>query len=167
MPEREPENRRPESDGKTVILSGRDVEHAARLLQLLAGDRSSPDVDGSAAHAAQAARSGHWLLARAQQVLRHRQLRTEYFPRSIFSEAAWEILLVLYVTDSAGPRQTLASLAKLTATPPTTVQRWVDYLVRERLVQRDSHPTDRRVTFVSLLGKGRKALDDYLSALAA
>jgi DNA-binding MarR family transcriptional regulator len=50
-------------------------------------------------------------------------------------------------------------------TPPTTVQRWVDYLEKEHLIRRDPHPTDRRTAFVSLLAKGRSSLDDYLAVV--
>lgn len=151
---------------KMIILSERDVEDATRLLRLLAGDDESSDVNGSPSPDAVDINRER-LLIKARQVLRDRQIRCEYFNRAIFSEAAWDILLVLYVTDSAGARQTQATLSKRLATPPTTIQRWLDYLEKERLVRRDSHPNDRRVSFVMLQDKGRRALDDYLSAIGA
>lgn len=166
MPFPEPNESRPDREGKTVTLSELDIEDAIRLLRLLAGGEASSDVSGPRAVVAERSgdRNPQWLLSRARKAIRDRQLRTEYFNRAIFGEAAWDILLVLYVMDSAGSRQTQGTLSKRLTTPPTTVQRWVDYLEKENLVRRDPHPTDRRTAFVRLLDKGRKALDDYFTA---
>lgn len=155
-----------EREGKTISLTEKDVQDASRLLRLLVGDEKSPDLKLSTVRGP-VDRSREWLRSKAGQLLRDRQLRSDYFNRAIFSEAAWDILLVLYVTDSAGARQTQATLSKQLATPPTTVQRWIDYLEKEHLVRRNPHPNDRRVSFVTLLENGRKALDNYLSAIGS
>lgn len=165
MPAREPEEKRADPEGTTVTLSGKDVEDVTRLLRLLASDEKSSDVNGPRVVQEAEDRSAQWLLSKARKVIRDRQLRTEYFNPAMFGEGAWDILLILYVTDSAGARQTRASLARRLAMPASTVHRWIDYLEKERFVQRDAHPTDKRTSFVRLLDKGRRALDDYLLAI--
>ena len=41
--------------------------------------------------------------------------------------------------------------------------RWVGYLEKEKLVQRELHPTDQRTFFVTLTEKGISLLELYLS----
>lgn len=155
---------------KIVRLTDKDVRDAARLFRLLAdagsqprngveeGDRplSTKPIDSSEAQD---------LLARAKLILSSRRLRSRHFNPAIFGEPAWDILLVLYITDVSGGRQTLGKLADWINTPPTSVLRWVSYLEKERFLERQPHPNDRRVTFLRLLQRGREAMNDYLSAL--
>lgn len=156
-----------EQHQRTIVLSESDVEGAARLLRLITGQESVSDAHEQRVPAVETGSARKWrLLATAERLIRNRQLRCEHFHRAMFSEAAWDILLMLYVSDSAGEPQTQATLSKGLATPPTTIQRWVDYLEKERLVRRDPHPTDRRTSFVSLLEKGREALENYLAEVA-
>lgn len=166
MTSTEPDEIGSEQQGRTITFSESDVECATRLLHLITGGEEAfqakehrlPTVEAGGP-------SRQLLLSKAGKIIRNRQLRAEFFNRAIFSEAAWDILLVLYVADSAGALQTQATLSKGLATPPTTIQRWVDYLEKERLVRRQPHPTDRRTAFVSLLDKGRTALENYLAAV--
>ncbi|HEY0629306.1 MAG TPA: MarR family transcriptional regulator, partial [Sphingomicrobium sp.] len=160
----------PESDetsserpGRMLALSEDDIESAVRLLRLITGEATASDP---AAPLPVTPENRHLLLARARKIIRNRQLRSEYFHRAMFGEAAWDILLLLYVAEGARSSQTRATLSKSLATPPTTIQRWVDYLEKEHLVRRDPHPTDRRTAFVSLLDKGRNTLEHYLAAVA-
>ena len=96
------------------------------------------------------------LLARAKLILSSRRLRSRYFNPAIFGEPAWEILLVLYITDMSGRRQTLGKLTDWVETPPTSVQRWVGYIKKEKFLERQPHPNDRRTTFLRLLPKGKR-----------
>jgi DNA-binding MarR family transcriptional regulator len=92
-----------------------------------------------------------------------RRLRFRYFKRAMFGEPAWEILLTLYITEGAEGRQSIGRLADLIETPLSTTARWIDYLERERLVEREPHPTDKRVIYIRLLAKARELLEAYLS----
>ena len=155
-----------ELDGRTIILSESDVASAVRLLRLIAGEaESSTDAQRPPTTGETSDLDRQLRLSRARKLVSDRQLRCDYFNRAIFGEAAWDILLMLYIADSTGVLQTQATLSKALTTPPTTIQRWIDYLEKERLVQRNPHPTDRRTAFVSLLGKGRTALERYLAAV--
>jgi DNA-binding MarR family transcriptional regulator len=155
---------------KVIRLTDRDVRDAARLFRLLAeagseraGPHRLPSRDGSERQADQLD-SGE-LLARAKHILSSRRQRLRYFNPAIFGEPAWEILLVLYITDQAGGRQTLGKLADWIDTPLTSVLRWVSYLEKEKFLERRQHPTDRRTTFLQLLDRGRDAMTAYLKAI--
>lgn len=96
----------------------------------------------------------------ALELLRLRKHRHEIFGRAMFGEPAWEMLLLLY---AVGPRQTVSHLARLVGASKSTAIRWIDYLDSQRLVQRHSHPTDKRAVVVELTQKGRNAIRLYLS----
>lgn len=147
---------------KTVRLTDRDVRDAARLFGLIANHGESGLQ--SSKEFATLPEQGE-LIKRARSVFEGRQLRTSYFNRSIFGEPAWDVLLVLYVADASDARQTIGKLAERIGVPPTTVLRWIAYLEKEGLVERQSHPTDRRVVFIRLIEKGRSALENYLRAM--
>jgi DNA-binding MarR family transcriptional regulator len=103
------------------------------------------------------------LIARARNEFQSRRRRGEIFGQSMFGEPAWDMLLVLYILDVSGQRQTVGSLLQFSGKPSTTAKRWLDYLEAHDLVQSDAHPTDRRTAFVSLTPKARDGLDLYYS----
>jgi hypothetical protein len=154
---------------RTITLSRKDLLAARRLLQLLlSAEREAEDdlqlnppknsakfVDRSA------------LVARARDEFHNRRRRAEVFGPSMFGEAAWDMLLVLYILDVSGQRQTIGSLLRFSGTPMSTAKRWFDYLAAHDLVRREDHPTDRRTAFVSLTEKAREKLDLYCSETIA
>jgi DNA-binding MarR family transcriptional regulator len=149
---------------KTITLSSHDLEEARRLLQLLVegGEEDLGPAAGLARRALEGAPKHHEELVRkARQILQARQRRAEWFGKAIFGEPAWEMLLLLYATTGAR-RQTASRLADLAPASKATALRWLDYLVDHDLVERQAHPTDKRVTFVELTGKGREMLEGYL-----
>jgi len=155
-----PEPKLPNEDdaaGPKIALSESDVRDAARLLQLFAV--AIDDQAGISAGAGSGAGRPD-LILRARIILNSRRQRGRYFNRAMFGEPGWDILLVLYVMQS---RQSIGQLAKWIETPLSTAVRWIDYLAKERLVEREPHPNDKRVMFIRLLERGRSLLDDYLS----
>ena len=155
---------------KIVRLSDKDVRDAVRLFRILADAGSQlPGAVGDE-HSASPPPSfdsfdSQDLLTRAKLILSSRRLRSRHFNPAIFGEPAWDILLVLYITDVSGGRQTIGKVADWIKTPPTTVLRWVSYLEKEKFLERYTHPTDRRITFLRLLARGRDAMNSYLSDL--
>ena len=146
---------------QTVMLTGRDIEDARRLLCVLstAADQKAtiaPPTGGVRD------RPAAELLAKAREILTDRRRRLRYFDGEMFSERAWEMLLHLYALD-AGARQNVTRIAKLSGTSKTTALRWIDYLEKHALVRRSAHPTDRRVSFVELTPEGKQCLEAYLS----
>ena len=81
----------------------------------------------------------------------------------MFGEPAWEMLLCLYITDQSEGHQSISRLAELVETPLSTTVRWIDYLDRERLIEREPNPTDKRVIYIRLAARGRELLEAYLS----
>lgn len=162
-----PEPNRVEDDPiKTISLHEKDLLEAARVLGQLAnaiGRHADPALVPPIGDDP----SRDDLITRARIVLNSRRVRGRYFSPAIFGEPAWDILLVLYITDVAGDRQTIGKLAEWISAPPSTVVRWAGYLEREKLIERHPHPTDRRTMFIRLSDKGRAGLDSYLRALPA
>lgn len=144
-----------------VVLTEKDAREAARLLRLLAdaGGQSLPDVvaEGDLA-------SPESLVSRAHILFQSRRDRYHHFNRAMFGEPAWDTLLALYINDLGGRRLTASRLAELIEEPFSTVFRWIDYLEKERLIERVPHPNDKRTTIIRLLEKGRKSMEDYLVA---
>ena len=144
-----------EASYSKIALSQSDVREAARLFRVFAGaiDQRT-EASGS-----DGPMSEHDRIMRARIILNSRRLRDRHFNRAMFGEPGWDILLVLYVTEG---RQTVSQLAKWIEIPLTTATRWIDYLAKERLVEREPHPNDKRVMFIRLLKRGRDLLDEYL-----
>lgn len=153
---------RPSPDAAVIKLSRSDVEAAKRLLSLVASADKKIVIEPAAVEAIASASDSRPLQRRAREILANRRRRYEIFGRAMFSEPAWEILLLLYTVE-AGPRQTISRLADLSGASKSTALRWIDYLEGQRLVRRESHPTDRRSAFVELSERGREAIELYLS----
>lgn len=151
----------------SIELTDHDRREAARLLALI---RNAPPEDVDALRRPMQPGTTRKLdqdplLATVRKHVLERQLRNDYFNPSIFGEPAWDILLVLYISDHTGRRQTVRRLAHRVNTPLTTAIRWIDYLAKEHLVQKEPRPNYRRMMYVTLLDKGRGLLDDYFSSI--
>jgi DNA-binding MarR family transcriptional regulator len=142
--------------GKTIELTARDREDAARLLELLLGEeaagKSAKELD---------------LLRVAEAILEDRRRRAEIFNPAMFGEPAWELLLTLFVMDRGGPRLTIGRLAQYARTKLTTALRWLDYLEDQNLIKREQHPNDARTAFIELTDKARDTIRLYLSETRA
>jgi DNA-binding MarR family transcriptional regulator len=150
---------------RTIKLSRKDVRAARRLLQLLLGvDRHILELgDNDAAQVSTRYSSRAVLIARARTDFENRRRRIKVFGQSMFGEAAWDMLLALYIMDASGPRQTAGDLMRLAGTPTTTASRWLAFLIAHGLAARSEHPTDARTSFVSLTDLGRTKMDEYFS----
>lgn len=145
---------------KVVKLTGRDLEDARRLLSLFVRNEPiSVELPGRSAEGSVADRAT--LRVRAREILANRRLRQEVFGKSMFSEPAWEMLLLLYALDT-GQRQSVNRLSDLAGASRTTALRWIEYLEQQQLIQRNGHPTDRRVVFLGLTDKAREQIELYL-----
>lgn len=145
-----------------VLLTGRDIEDAKRLLSLLAADEAELLTD-STIPAEESGTKEHERLARkARKILAYRRLRQDYFGKAMLGEPAWEIMLLLYATEPAHA-QTISRLAELSGSSRSTALRWIDYLENRQLVRREAHPSDKRAALVELSPKGRDSLEVYLS----
>jgi DNA-binding MarR family transcriptional regulator len=152
-------------DPRTIVLGTKDVLAARRLLHLLIGAPTKGpnelELEPSTKRAMDVDRAT--LVARAREHFHDRRRRASFFPRSMFGEPAWDMLLALYIHDLSGRRQTIGSLLQFSGMSLSTAKRWLSFLATHDLVRRDDHPTDLRTAFVSLSPKARDKLNLYFS----
>jgi hypothetical protein len=101
-------------------------------------------------------------LKRASRILAARQARRDFFSPEIFGEPGWEMLLVLYLAEGGGPRQTVTKLCRSSGVPLTTALRWLHFLEADHLVMRTASPVDKRISYLELTEEARSALDRLL-----
>ena len=147
----------------SVTLSGRDLEDARRLFELLS-KATRPDHGNGLARAIYERLQDETasLDYKARQILALRQRRVSMFGKAMFGEPAWDILLVLY---TAGDGLSMNKLSELSGVSQATGLRWMHYLVDQKLIARESHPTDAISLRVRLTEKGKDSLDAYLSGV--
>ena len=94
----------------------------------------------------------------ARNILEERERRQWHFPRAVFDEIPWEMLLLLYASESGSLSE--QALVKAVRVGPELVDRWTDYLEREGLLTRlrdlEGAPA------LNLTPKGLSALELYL-----
>ncbi len=139
-----------------VTLTGDEAAAARRLLSKLVGGAPAPAIPGEAM-----IDTGDDLRTLARTVYLSRKRRAEHFGPALFSEYAWDMLLVLYIYGDRGERLSVTRLAEFSEAPLTTAIRWLDYLESQRLIVRLQCPNDRRKYFVHLSDKGRTTLENY------
>ena len=97
----------------------------------------------------------------ARHILDERDRRQWYFPRILFDEMPWQMLLLLYVSETS--RLSSESLCRSVLAQPSAGNRWIDYLASEDLVTRHVEPSDESRSMVELAPKGLDMLELYLS----
>jgi len=148
-----------EDEHKLVSLDHRDLEDLRRLIAKLDPAARRGLTTGLAP--VRADNDSDPLLQRARTILDNRRKRNAIFGPQMFSEPGWEMLLTLYA-DQAGTRHSQASLSQVSGSRSTGM-RWIDYLLDQKLILSEDHPTDRRRKFVQLSEKGLELLEVYLS----
>ena len=144
---------------RTVILTGRDLRDAARLLRTMLGARPVKLQLRLTTILTRTAR--HWSSALAECLPRGAGVFGNSAPRCS-AEPGWDILLTLY-TEEDRTRFQISRLLDASGSPATTGLRWLEYLEAQQLVCRQSNPTDARSYFIELTDKGRSGLDSYFS----
>lgn len=96
----------------------------------------------------------------ARKILEEQGRRREYFPKDLFDDVPWRMLLILYVSGTA--RLSSESLWRSSLARPAEGNRWIDYFANEGLVTRHVEPSDRARSMVELTPKGVGMLDLYL-----
>lgn len=145
---------------RLVSLDRQDVEDLNRLLAKLNPTHAFAVRPGQAE--VRADNDSKPFTERALDALEKRRKRVAIFGPQMFAEPAWEMLLILYLSEG-GQRHTQTSLSECSGASRSTGMRWIDFLVGQALICREEHPTDRRRNFVGLSDKGRELLELYLS----
>lgn len=96
------------------------------------------------------------------QIIRARRARAELFRPDLFSDPAWDMLLVLFVASVREQIVTATELANATATSIPSAVRWIDVLQRDGLLQRKPEPASLGPDIVELGGRGMEAICDWI-----
>lgn len=98
----------------------------------------------------------------AAKELKRRKIQFRHLPVHFFGDAAWAMLLDLFVSQNEGKRLSSTSLCHGTFHPQTTALRWLDVLIDEGFVVRSQCLDDRRVKYVALTARGTQAVERVL-----
>lgn len=91
-------------------------------------------------------------------VVHARRTRSDFFAPEIFSDPAWDILLVLFLAKVRGDGMTTNQLAKAAGASLSASVRWVDVLERTGLVQQKCDPLGGEAQMVELSPRGWSAM---------
>ena len=154
---------------RQIELSRQDLKDAARLLSLIleappASALTPAQLSTMPQKPATSPSPSHeQLLQLATWMFHSRKRRNEFFHPGLFGEAAWDVMLALYIMDQGRPRHSIAEISRVAGVPTATMLRWLQTLEDQGLTCRQRHPHDRRSAMVGLAAKGRDAIETYLS----
>ena len=104
--------------------------------------------------------------ATVRGAIRARRLRDQYFPKDLFADPAWDMLLDLFAARLEGMTVSVSSLCIAAAVPPTTALRWITAMTDAGLLMRREDPSDRRRAFVALSAQAVAGMQGYGQAVA-
>jgi hypothetical protein len=96
-----------------------------------------------------------------RNLIRIRRLREQFFPRDLFADPAWDMLLDLMAARLEQSRVAVSSLCIAAAVPATTALRWIRTLTEHGLFVRRADPEDGRRIFIELSDNAGEALAAY------
>ena len=100
-----------------------------------------------------------------RKVIRQRSLRARYFPRELFADPAWDMLLDLSVARAEQVSVSVTSLSIASGAAPTTALRWIAQMTEAGLLRREADPHDRRRAFIVLTDTAAEGMARYFAAL--
>lgn len=100
-------------------------------------------------------------------VLMVRRARTRIFGENLFSDPAWDILLVLYAAKLAKRNLQLTELTKVLEAPASTVARWVATLRDRGLVVSVVSTSDTRQLELCLSSVGAERMESLAQQWAS
>lgn len=115
--------------------------------------------------AAQAMEGVEAMVLAARKELARRAVRRQALNPDYFGEAAWNMLLHLYIASREERRKIRTKEAISVADVPyTTALRWLDQLEKAGEIARSVPDEDRRVTFIDLTAYGMAKIERALAA---
>lgn len=97
-------------------------------------------------------------------IIKSRTDRRKFFPATLFSEPAWDILLKLYAVAVEQRGLSISALARAANVQPSTAARWVDALEKRGLVMCQSV---RGTKMIALSEQGWFAMDSYFENMSS
>jgi DNA-binding MarR family transcriptional regulator len=100
-------------------------------------------------------------LRTAKRLIAERSTRAKYFDASYFGEAAWDMLLDLYVAYHSKIKVAVSSLCIASRVPPTTALRALRALTDEGTIIRTLAKNDKRIVYLELTPLTEQKLTNY------
>lgn len=149
---------KPNKNDRSVEITAEDAAHLKLLLSLIGTSEEAIRGNASPSNSFEEAE----LLKRRAQWLRDvRRKRCEVLPPSLVSEAAWGILLELFILNGI-QRVSFSKLVKRTGAPMTTVLRWINRLSDQDLVTSTVSKTDARKIVIDLSPAGLEIMAKFV-----
>jgi len=101
----------------------------------------------------------------ARAYLKARRARDNLFPPELFGEAAWDILLDLYVSEIEERDVSITSACVASGVAPTTALRWISKLLDAELIVRRHDPYDGRKAYLTLAGDTGSRVERWILAI--
>lgn len=108
------------------------------------------------------ARRGDDLARRIHSYLVARRARSRVLDGDWFADPAWDLLLDLLAAQCLGRRVSISSACIAASVPATTALRWIDKLVREKLLVREDDPADGRRSYLALAPELAARLEQWI-----
>lgn len=105
------------------------------------------------------------LVEGARQLLHARALAADLFPKGILRDAAWDMLLELFISGEEGGTIYVKQLLGTSGESVTGTMRRIERLEEARFLTRRSDPFDKRRVIVRLTDRGRTALIGMLQPI--
>ena len=106
---------------------------------------------------------GVYLRALAKRMLNDRLKREEFLPTSLFGEAGWDVMLILF-SGEPGTSDCAESLSSRIDLPLSTVMRWIAVLEMEGLIGARPKSSQSEREAVRLSEAGFHSVQAYLRA---
>lgn len=105
------------------------------------------------------------LLDLARQTQLMRATTAQFFPRDVFRDSAWDMMLELFIADQQNRPICVKELILVSGESATSALRRIDRLEGAELLQRRTDPADHRRLAVTLTDRGIKAMTAMLQHL--
>ena len=107
------------------------------------------------------------LAAIARQLLDEARRRREFLPGAVLDDPQWWMALDLFVASEEGRTVTVSALCLASGVPPTTALRHIRHMQTYGIVERISHPHDRRISNMRLTEDARRQVARYLASVGS
>jgi DNA-binding transcriptional ArsR family regulator len=109
----------------------------------------------------------HALVSVAREMVAHARRRRQFLPDAVFQDPQWMMTLDLFIASEEGREVSVSSLCCASGVPPTTALRHIRYLQEQGILERFSHPNDKRISLVRLAEASRSQLARYLASIGS